>query len=116
MIDPFCLIHGKKQSEHDCLYCCMCFEELKPEDCFVNKAGIKEDVCESCGEREVEQDLMKVRWWDMGLKDKSQYFSGLGKGRKEGRREALEWLLGEVCYDRVECEVIKKELERMKNA
>jgi hypothetical protein len=28
MIDPVCLFHGQKLSEHECLYCCLCFKVL----------------------------------------------------------------------------------------
>ncbi len=58
------------------------------------------------------------------MKDKSQYFSGLGKGRKEGRRRVLEKVLSWYeeldleDWDTVACviqERLKKELEWMKN-
>lgn len=35
-IDPYCLHHGKRRSEHEggrCLYCCICFKTLTPEEC-----------------------------------------------------------------------------------
>ncbi len=51
MIDYTCLIHGKKMSEHPngiCLYCCLCFKSLTPEECTPNADGIKEDVCIDC--------------------------------------------------------------------
>jgi len=54
-IDPVCLIHGKKFSEHElgfCLYCCLCFEPLTPDECHVTKDGKKEDVCKPCAEKE----------------------------------------------------------------
>lgn len=51
-IDPICLIHGKKMSEHLCLYCCLCFKPLRPEECYVREDGVKEDVCVPCAERE----------------------------------------------------------------
>ena len=51
MIDPVCLFHGKKMSEHVCLYCCLCFEELTPEQCNTNAKGEKEDVCIDCAKR-----------------------------------------------------------------
>lgn len=54
-IDPVCLIHGKKWSEHPlgfCLYCCLCFKSLTPEECNVLENGKKEDVCKSCAEKE----------------------------------------------------------------
>ena len=54
-IDPYCLIHGKKMSEHDlgfCLYCCLCFKSLTPDECNVTADGKKEDVCKPCAEKE----------------------------------------------------------------
>jgi len=51
-IDPVCLIHGKKMSEHVCLYCCLCFKGLTLEECHVKEDGVKEDVCEECAEME----------------------------------------------------------------
>lgn len=48
-IDPVCAIHGKRQSEHDggrCLYCCICFRPLTPEECAVDAEGSKWDVCD----------------------------------------------------------------------
>lgn len=51
-IDPTCLIHGKKMSEHDCLYCCLCFKSLTPEECHVLPDGQKEDVCIPCAAKE----------------------------------------------------------------
>lgn len=50
-IDPVCLIHGKRQSEHDCLYCCLCFVPLEPEECWVDETGQKWDMCKEarCG-------------------------------------------------------------------
>jgi len=52
MIDPVCIFHGKKMSEHVCLYCCLCFCSLTPETCHVNEQGQKEDVCNECAEKE----------------------------------------------------------------
>lgn len=52
MIDPVCLVHGKKMSEHDCLYCCLCFKSLTPEECNVLPDGNKEDVCVECANKE----------------------------------------------------------------
>lgn len=51
-IDPVCLAHGKKMSEHQCLFCCMCFKDLTPEECNVLPSGDKEDVCKECAEDE----------------------------------------------------------------
>lgn len=48
-IDPVCAIHGKRWSEHDggrCLYCCICFRPLTPEECAVDAEGSKWDVCD----------------------------------------------------------------------
>ena len=52
MIDPICILHAKKMSEHVCLYCCLCFKDLTPEECHIREDGRKEDVCEECAERE----------------------------------------------------------------
>lgn len=63
-IDPVCLIHGKKWSEHKlgyCLYCCLCFKPLTPEECHVKEDGTKEDVCVSCAEEERKQLLAKLK-------------------------------------------------------
>lgn len=56
-IDPTCLLHGKKISEHICLYCCLCFKDLMPEECHVTEDGKKEDVCEECVK--IEQEMMR---------------------------------------------------------
>lgn len=55
-IDPVCLIHGKKKSEHECLYCCLCYKPLTREECNVLPSGMLEDVCKVCAQRE--QELM----------------------------------------------------------
>jgi hypothetical protein len=52
MIDPTCVFHGKKASEHQCLYCCLCFKTITPDECHMTDAGVKEDVCEDCAARE----------------------------------------------------------------
>lgn len=52
-MDPVCLIHGKRQGEHDCLYCCLCFKPLTPEECHSLPDGTKEDVCVPCA---IEED------------------------------------------------------------
>ena len=54
-----CLIHGLKFSEHICLYCCLCFKSLTPEECSTNKDGTKEDVCKKCNEEEYEYGMWK---------------------------------------------------------
>ena len=50
-IDPVCILHGKKASEHEfgfCLYCCLCWKTLTPDTCHVKADGVKEDVCKPC--------------------------------------------------------------------
>jgi len=51
-IDPICLLHGKKRSEHVCLYCCICFEDLTPEECNIRPDGKREDTCKACAAQE----------------------------------------------------------------
>jgi hypothetical protein len=54
-MDPYCAIHGKRWSEHPggrCLYCCLCFRPLTPEECHVLPDGTREDVCVPCAEAE----------------------------------------------------------------
>lgn len=54
-IDPVCLFHGLKRSEHKygrCLYCCLCFVTLEPEECWEDEEGVKWDICIPCGEME----------------------------------------------------------------
>lgn len=46
--DPVCIIHGKKMSEHVCLYCCLCYKTLTVDECSMNAQGQKEDVCKDC--------------------------------------------------------------------
>lgn len=53
MIDHVCAIHGKKLSEHICLYCCLCFSDLTEDQCHIRADGTKEDVCNRCTELEV---------------------------------------------------------------
>ena len=55
-IDPVCLMHGKKMSKHTCLYCCLCWKDLTPEDCNITENGKKEDVCKGCARKEKEDD------------------------------------------------------------
>lgn len=52
LIDPVCVFHGKRASEHYCLYCCLCFETLEPEDCWEDEEGVKWDICRPCKEHE----------------------------------------------------------------
>jgi hypothetical protein len=43
-----CLVHGQEIGKHVCLFCCLCYKDLKPEDCNINDEGQKEDVCKDC--------------------------------------------------------------------
>lgn len=56
MSDPVCTFHGLRASEHYCLYCCLCFETLTPEECYEDSDGVKWDICKNCGEMEKEYD------------------------------------------------------------
>jgi len=63
-IDPVCLLHGKKASEHEggfCLFCCLCFKALTPAECHVREDGKKEDVCKPCAEKEIRLLAKKKR-------------------------------------------------------
>lgn len=49
-IDPVCAFHGKRWSEHEgghCLYCCICFKTLTPDECAADADGQKWDVCDT---------------------------------------------------------------------
>jgi hypothetical protein len=52
MIDPVCLVHGKALSEHECLYCVLCFRSLSLGECNVKANGEIEDVCKQCAGKE----------------------------------------------------------------
>lgn len=47
-------MHGKDTAEHVCLFCCLCFEDLTPEECFVDAEGVKWDMCKPCAKMEAE--------------------------------------------------------------
>lgn len=47
-LDPVCVFHGKRWSEHRCLYCCECFATFTPDECWVDVDGQKWDVCKAC--------------------------------------------------------------------
>jgi len=51
-IDPVCLFHGLRRSEHYCLYCCLCFKTLTPDECWTDEEGQKWDKCIDCGDAE----------------------------------------------------------------
>lgn len=57
--DPICTIHGQRMSEHTCLYCCLCFTTLTPDQCAINKGGEKENVCSECAV--AERDIMQAK-------------------------------------------------------
>ena len=54
MVDPTCLFHGKKHSEHHCLFCCLCYKALTIEECHLLPTGEREDVCETCAKHEAD--------------------------------------------------------------
>lgn len=54
IIDPVCLLHGKKLSEHECLYCSLCFDDLTTEECWEDENGVKWDICFDCKKHEDE--------------------------------------------------------------
>lgn len=57
-IDPVCAFHGKRWSEHEggrCLYCCICFTSLTPDECATGSDGVKWDICVPCAELEWHQ-------------------------------------------------------------
>ena len=51
-LDPVCLVHGMPMSEHVCLYCCLCFKRMTPEECHMDERGDKWDVCDECAFQE----------------------------------------------------------------
>ena len=62
-IDPTCILHGKKASEHEggfCLFCCLCFKALTPSECHVKADGKLEDVCKPCAEKENSETMRRI--------------------------------------------------------
>lgn len=53
-VDPVCLFHGLRRSEHRCLYCQLCFKTLTPDECWEDPAGQKWDVCVPCRTAEIQ--------------------------------------------------------------
>ena len=51
-IDPYCIFHGRKRSEHFCLVCAICYRDLTIEECHILPDGSPEDVCNACAARE----------------------------------------------------------------
>lgn len=60
-IDPVCLFHGKRRSEHECLYCCLCFKTLTRDECSYLPDGTQQDVCVPCAEQEREYGMGLAR-------------------------------------------------------
>lgn len=56
-IDPVCLLHGVRRSEHVCLYCCLCYRDLTYEECHLLPDGSREDICNECAK--LEEDFIK---------------------------------------------------------
>lgn len=54
MIDPVCLVHGLRRSEHVCLYCQLCYKSLTVEECSYLPDGTQHDVCVPCATHEQE--------------------------------------------------------------
>lgn len=58
IIDPVCLFHGLKHSEHVCLYCSHCFNtSLSIEDFWQDENGDRWDICMECFEAENKRTL-----------------------------------------------------------
>ena len=58
-IDPVCLVHGLRKSQHMCLYCTLCYKSLTVEECHMDSDGQRWDICEACAEEEAR--IMKER-------------------------------------------------------
>lgn len=56
-----CLHHGLSYGKHKCLYCCLCFKTLHPEECHITKDGQKEDVCIDCSAKEEEEGKQRAK-------------------------------------------------------
>lgn len=54
-IDPVCAFHGLRSSEHVCLYCCLCFGTLTPDECWEDAEGVKWDMHPACAEADRER-------------------------------------------------------------
>ncbi len=52
MTDITCSLHGRKLSEHNCFYCCICFKDLTIKTANKLPNGKVEDVCKDCAEKE----------------------------------------------------------------
>lgn len=55
VIDPVCVFHGKRWSEHEggrCLHCPICFRSDLNYPHYEDPSGQKWDLCQECGERE----------------------------------------------------------------
>jgi hypothetical protein len=52
VITAFCLPHNLPSGQHECLFCCLCFDKLTIEQCSKDKYGNLQDVCLACQEEE----------------------------------------------------------------
>jgi hypothetical protein len=59
-MSAICTMHGRKLSEHLCLFCCLCFKDLTVEQCHTLPDGTKEDVCNECAEKEQTETARRV--------------------------------------------------------
>jgi len=57
--DPVCALHGLKRSEHQCLYCCLCFTSLTLDQCNILPGNeiVREDVCFLCAAKQAQRTL-----------------------------------------------------------
>jgi hypothetical protein len=53
-LDPVCLMHGQRKSQHLCLYCSICYESLTLDQCYQDSDGQRWDICKPCAAREQE--------------------------------------------------------------
>lgn len=60
-IDPVCVFHGKRRSEHACLVCTLCFKDLTPAECSYLPDGSQVDVCVPCAEAEQAELIKRAR-------------------------------------------------------
>ena len=63
-IDPVCSVHGLRLSEHQCIFCALCFKPLTIDQCHVNRKGIRRAVCNDCVEMEkkAKPELRALTW------------------------------------------------------
>lgn len=56
MIDPVCIFHMLRRSQHECIYCCLCFETKTRDELSTDESGSLVDVCKKCAEQEKERE------------------------------------------------------------